>query len=748
MNQPDYRPAQRKLGRRLVLAFEVVNTFSFSLLAGNLITLLLLRLGANSTLIGILAAFPYIAFFFMPLAKGSVVKNGLVKTFGRAWTARYLVVIPIVFAPLLVVWNLHALGIGLVLVSFFLFQVMRGFGLVSVSPLNNELSAGKDRGEFLSRKMMFTYGSSIVAGVVVAIFLGSQAPLERYSLFMGIGIILGFIGCALLFRIPEPPGGGFGAMTSFRNDITRGLADGANRRFFLAIAVMFFVANLSRPFLIVYAKQACNFGDDAAMVLTVIGNLGAIAMGWLCRMVLDRMGAKPMLVIFAILMVASSFPLVFMTPPGGLGAWVMLSILFFVSTFAATGGENASQAWFFIKTEPELQFNMGMFYYMVMGLAGALGSFLGGLLLDGATQFVSPLVTLLGRAALPLGFNAFFALALALGVPVVILLARIAPLGARPVVDTLSTIFSLRDLQTISTLRRLDSPSGIEDEERMLALIRESDSDLAVEEVLKRLSSPLFAIRNQALLILERLPMTMSVEDALIDQVRNHQFASAYRAARILGQKGVFRAAPTLRSALASGDYFLQAWAAAALGDLKDQDSRVAIEHLLSASPQTLVIIHCLVALKHLAQTESYPVVMAVLARREVPAHLRDEVVFGLAGIAGIANWLYPKYLAFLEDAERGVAHLLDELDLLEGPLHPDLPALLEQLVQEDSDFAPIAQRLLLRLEKDGQLPKLIAAETRRAIGDPALSRFIRFRFYVAGLIVQAFGTLSRSMSR
>ena len=97
MNQPDYRPAQRKLGRRLVLAFEVVNTFSFSLLAGNLITLLLLRLGANSTLIGILAAFPYIAFFFMPLAKGSVVKNGLVKTFGRAWPAPAAPTIPVPF---------------------------------------------------------------------------------------------------------------------------------------------------------------------------------------------------------------------------------------------------------------------------------------------------------------------------------------------------------------------------------------------------------------------------------------------------------------------------------------------------------------------------------------------------------------------------------------------------------------------------------------------------------------------------
>lgn len=758
MSQPDYRPAQRRKGRNLMLGFEVVNTLSFSLLAGNLITLLLLRLGANSTLIGIMAAFPFMSFFFMPMAKGSVVKHGLVKTFGRAWTARYLVVIPIVFAPLLVSWNLRTLGVAVVMASYLLFQVMRGLGLVSISPLNNEISAGKDRGEFLSRKMMFTYSSSIVAGVLVSLSLGAAAPLERYSLFMGAGVILGLVGCWMIFRIPEPPRAGFGARSSLLADLKRGWSDPAFRLFLIAIAAMYFVSSLWRPFLIVYAKQACHFGDDAAMVLTVIGSLGAIAMGWLCRLVLDRMGAKPLLVIFALLSALVCLPLLILAPPGGIGAWALLSLLFFLSTFAGAGGDNASQAWLFIKTVPEQQFNLGMAYYMVLGLAGAVGAFLGGVLLDAFSLIAGPLDGLFGRDAGILGFNAFFGLAFLLGIPVIALLARLAPLGAKPVTDTLSTIFSLRDLQTISTLRRMDSPTGIGDEERMLAQIRESDSELAVEEVLKRLASPLFSIRNQALLSLERLPMTRRVEDALIDQVRHHQFASAYRAARILGQKGVDRAVPVLRAALESEDYFLQAWAAGALGDLVDLDSRPLLEKLLQSTGHTLVLIHCIGALKLLAQPASYPAVMAVLARREVPAHLRDEVVFGLAGIAGVADWLYPKYLAFLEDATRGCAYLLDELEAVgsgeDGGTDGlrGVPEGLDRLVGlvdgEEAAFAALADAALVRLQDVGALEPCIASETRAALANASILRFIRFRYFVAALAVHAFRDLSRSMSR
>jgi HEAT repeat protein/predicted MFS family arabinose efflux permease len=758
MSHPDYRPAQRRRARQLMLGFEFVNTLSFVLLAGNLITLLMLRLGAGPTLIGIMAAFPYVAFFFMPFAKGAVARHGLVRTFGTAWTARYLVVIPIVLAPLLVIWDLRSLGVGLVMGAYFLFQVMRGFGLVSISPLNNEISAGKDRGEFLSRKMMFTYTASILAGILVSLSLGPEAPLERYSLFMGAGIVLGLVGCGLIFRIPEPPSAGFGAKGSLLADLRRGWADPAFRLFLLAVAAVYFVSALWRPFLIVYAKQVCRFGDDAAMVLTVVGNLGAIAMGWLCRLVMDRMGAKPLLVIFALLSVLVCLPLAVVAPLGGALAWIMLSLVFFLSTFAAAGTDNAGQAWLFVKAEPGQQFNYGMIYYFVLGLAGALGSFLGGVLLDASSLAAAPFEGWLGRGAATLGFNAFFVLACLLGVPVALLLARLAPLGAKPVADTLSTIFSLRDLQTIITLRRMDSPSGIVDEERALARIRESDSELAVEEVLKRLASPLYSIRNQALLSLERLPMTTETEDALIDQVRHHQFASAYRAARILGQKGVARAVPVLRAALDSEDYFLQAWAAGALGDLVDQDSRPALERLVRTTEHTLVLIHCIGALKQLARPESYPAVMAVLARREVPAHLRDEVVFGLAGIAGVADWLYPKYLAFLENSGRGAAHLLDELDAARaaagGPpgvptgLAADLERLVGLVDTGGSDYAALAETVLVRLEDAKALAAPIAAETRVALANQSIGQFIRFRFFVAALAVYAFRDLSINMSR
>jgi hypothetical protein len=187
-------------------------------------------------------------------------------------------------------------------------------------------------------------------------------------------------------------------------------------------------------------------------------------------------------------------------------------------------------------------------------------------------------------------------------------------------------------------------------------------------------------------------------------------------------------------------------------------DSREALEGLLESTEHTLVLIHCIGALKQLAQAASYPAVMAVLARREVPPHLRDEVVFGLAGIAGIADWLYPKYLAFLEDSGRGCAYLLDELDASEArdgelPLEVrNMADALNRLVGlvdgSEAEFAALADAVLVRLQDRAALDPLIAAETRVALGNQSIRRFIRFRFYVAALGVQAFRDLSSSMSR
>src|SRR5690554_5231365 len=88
--------AKRLEGRKYFSFFEFINTLSFSFLAGNVLTLLMLRLGAGDALIGLLNSFVYLSFFFMPIGRSQVHKIGVVKNFSRSWLIRYLSMIPLI----------------------------------------------------------------------------------------------------------------------------------------------------------------------------------------------------------------------------------------------------------------------------------------------------------------------------------------------------------------------------------------------------------------------------------------------------------------------------------------------------------------------------------------------------------------------------------------------------------------------------------------------------------------------------
>lgn len=721
-----YSPAQRDRGRRSMIAFEVINTFSFSLLAGNIITLLMLRLGAQPLLIGVLSAFPYLAFLFMPLAKGLVPRLGLVRIFGRAWLGRYLVILPIVAAPLVAgPWG-GGWGIVLIMGPYMLFQMVRGFGLVSISPLNNYLSMGKDQGDWLSLKSMVVSGSSIGTGVLVGLLLGPDAPLERYTLFMVLGILLGLVGTGFIFAIPEPRGSLEGVTVPLMKDLVAGLNDLGFRRFLGGYALLIFLTGLGRPFLIVYAKQVFLFGDDGAMILTVIGTLGAIVMGSLSRLAMDRLGAKPLLVFWTLAFFSSLAILTFLPVLSGAPAWVVLSLLFFVNTLGGAGIENASQSYFFQVVKPERQFNLGMVYYLVMGLTGALGSLLGGAMLGA----LKPLAGTSGA------FSLFFAFTALLTLGSLVPLGRMANLGARRVSDALGRIFSPRDLRTMDLLRRLDSTGSPAEEESLMRRLPSSRSDLAVEESIKRLSSPLYAIRAQALLSLERLPLTPEAEEALICHVEDHPFATAYRAARILGERGSQKAIPSLRKALASEDYLLQAHAAGALGHLGDAGSRLALENLLH-SPETLVIIQAVGALKELGDPRSFSPILGCMDRPSVPYSLRDEVVFALAGFLECEQWLYPIYLDFLEDPDRGWAHLDDGV---ETGLSEERKAAVRDLLKSAVGTSDACRESFRRLREEGLLDRIMEGRFVQALtsAPSPVWDMPRFRFFLSAAVVEA----------
>jgi MFS family permease len=645
-------PSEKIRARKLFSIFSVFNTLSFLLLSGNIITLYLLRLGASSSLIGVVSSFTYISFFFMFAGRQIVEKIGVARLFAHCWTYRYLLSLPMVFSPVFIRRGMEGLGFGLIIFGALGFQVMRGVGLVSNSPIIGAISEGRDRGDFLSRIQIFTHAAAIMTGIMIAFLLsGAEAPILRYALFILAGILFGLTGSMLLFRLPKNIGAFRSDTTSFIVSARRAFSEKSFRRFIMVFSLTTFTAGMSRPFLIVYAAEIYTMSDSATMYLSVIGSLGALAMGFVAQLLLDRIGAKPILVFFSGIFLVSLFPLIVAPGLTGLHTFVFLGVLFFFFNFSSIGQENASQTYFYASIKPEDQLDFGLLYFLTFGVGGTLGSLAGGVLLDGLNSLGFTVFT---------SYRVFYGILSVFSLMVLISMHRLESYGAYSVRNALNLIFSARDLRAIILLNRLDRSTSIDAERRVIEELGSSPSEVTVEGLIHRLKSPSFTIRTEALRTLEGHPPDPRVIKALLWEVKNHEFTTAYRAARILGLKLSHSAVPVLRNAVYSEDYLLSAESMVALARLKDKQSIKNIEVLLKVTKNPLLITFGAEALRIFGDPNTVPSLLSILERKELPEDLRNQTVLALAGILNMEEWFYPLFTVFLREPADGVDLLLD----------------------------------------------------------------------------------------
>jgi HEAT repeat protein len=654
-------PARLTKARGSYFVFNVLNSLSFVFLSGSFVTLFALRLGATNATVGALNALSYATFFFLPVGKALVRRFRIVGVFGWAWVARYLAMVPALAAPFFAAGGEPGAALGLILASTAGFHIARGVGLIGNNPVLVSLAdgggAGKDRGAFLQNVHIIGSIASTLTSLAAALVLGRSASARIYAFAMGAGIAIGLLGTAFFFKTPEPERYKPKEGASLWKTTVEAFRDSGFRRFIEVFLLLSMIAGMARSFLPVYAKEVFGQGDDAVMVYSLLGSIGAIAMGFLSRLLVDRLGAKPLYVIFTAISALSLVPV--LAAPGPLGplasplfAAAFLGLLNFVSGFGFIGEENAAQTYFFTLVKPERTLDLGVAYFLAYGLGGALGAGAGGFLLDALEAFG------LGPGA---AYRAFYGLLFALMAVVMLRMGRLTRLGSASVRTSLGVMLSIRDLRAFDLLARLDKIANPEEEARLIHEIGSSASPHAQDDLVECLSSPRLEVRMEALIALEKLPgLTDKTGCALIAEVERHPYTTAYVAARILGKAGLVEALPSLRKATDGQDYMLQANAAVALARLGDVGSIGSIEALLEMTDNPRVRISCAYALEVMGSRSSVPAIIGCLRKKDPPPFVSDELVLSAASILGLLPRFYTMYAAFLEDEGRGLALLGD----------------------------------------------------------------------------------------
>ncbi|MDR2518307.1 MAG: MFS transporter [Spirochaetaceae bacterium] len=622
--------------------FSVFNSLSWSFLAGNIIILFAMRLNASSTIIGILSALLYGAYFFLPLGKLIARKCSIVAIFSITWICRSLAMITLAAVPFV---DSPELAMNLIILGVSLFHVIRGVGMIGNNPVLSNLASGPDRGSYMTQIQIINSAVAMFCGFFIALVLGRDPPLYLYALIMAAGIICGVLSGFLMRKIPEPPVEDTGKKAGFFTAAKEAAASRPLRRFIIIFFLMALVSAVSRSFIIVYSREVFAQSDGMVSLYSVFGGLGVLLIGLLSKFLVDRIGAKPIFIVCVIIGLAGMMPVILiperLAETGSSGV-LFLSFLFFIINFGFLGAEGIAQTYFLALVPMELMLDMGILYFFVFGVAGAGGSFLAGLFLDALSGSGLSVFT---------AFQILFGILSGITALALALQRQLVPLGALPFRGALEVMFSLRDLRAITLLEKLNKSKDSIEEEALLNALHGTPSQLALKGLLARARSPRLAVRMESLRAIEALAaLDAGAEQALMaDMVRN-PFTTAYISARILGNHQVFAATPILRELALSEDYMLAGEAVIALAKLGDQEFRPHIEEIIRKTCNPRLKIMGVEAFGIYKSLHSLSVLLDILRVPDPPPYLSDEVVLAMADILDIQSGFYPLLTRFLED--------------------------------------------------------------------------------------------------
>ncbi len=716
--------------RSRFLAFNVLNSFSFMLLSGSIPTLFALDLGASGTYIGLLGSLNFITYFFMPLGRRAIRGRPIIRVFGWSWMLRYWGMAPAVAAPFVAMAGYPSLGLALLLAGSLVFNIFRGVGLIGNNPVLGLMAGDRDRGAFLS-SVQITNGLSAIATsalTMLALALWSGSPL--YAGILALGVASGSVASSLLLSLPEPEAYRPEPGSSFAATVREAWADQRLRRFVAVFAPLSFAGGTARTFVVTHASVLYGQSPALVMAYSVAFNLGSVAVGYLSRKLMDRLGAKPLYVLFAVAMALAMAPVAWSpATPDALRAAAYLALINFIVGAGVAGQENAGQTYFFSIVKPSHMLDLGVVYYVIFGVGGALGSTVGGVFLDAASAAGLDTVS---------SYRFLFAILLAVtGLSAIGARSLSAPDSAS-VRESLGVLFSMRDLKAIGLLERLERTGSPADEIRIIREIGAYGTSVAERELLAYLSSPRLDVRVEALLAMENLArLSPKALRAMIREVERHPYTTAYIAARVLGRRRCVEALPALRSALGTDDYMLRGAAVTALAALRDEESLPAIEALACETDNPRLMVSAASAIEAFGRVSSVPALVSVLKRREPPPYAFDEIVLALSGILGGLSGFYRLYYDFEQGPDGAVSALLEQLDgaaATGGPARDDFSSSIRAFVGLGERGEVVARAIA----GSGFLDEGAATVLEEACLDDELAAHRGFRFFLAACAVEA----------
>ncbi len=372
--------AEVRRGRLLFRRVQALNAVTVAFLVEHVLVLYSLRNGLAESTVAFLASVMHLAMPFMLVGKAIVARRGLASAWWLTSLGRYAAAVLLLLAGSFPGPELLQLRALLIVTGTTLFAILGSMGKVSLNPLMAELAVGEDRGRYI-------YGNFLRFNLVYLVAMGGAIITMRvtdsiavYQLLMGVAILIGVYTATMIRRLPESGAGRVSAATPLYRVVATLRRSPRDRRLLAAWCAGFATFVSVTTFAVITIKNGYGVPDYLALIFPLFLVVGQIASSLVNRRIADRIGARPMIIIYA-----SGFVLVagFWAMAPATFSFVAVAIVFIATGVFQSGIIVGLQHYFVVGLSPEDRVPMSLLVEIGGGAAaGLMGSIIGAALLD------------------------------------------------------------------------------------------------------------------------------------------------------------------------------------------------------------------------------------------------------------------------------------------------------------------------------------------------------------------------------
>ncbi len=562
------------------IAGDTGNTiFAQLIFFGSVFILFLDKLGLNKTEIGsLLSLIPFgglVALFIAPAAARFGYKRTFVTFFGiRKVVTAFLLLTPWVtsaFGAQVALWFVAAITAG--------FALCKAIADTAGFPWVQEYIPDSVRGKYYASSNLFTTIAAFLTVTIAGAVISRMSGLTGFMLLIVVGLVAGFGSAWSYAHVPGgAPRQAAGTDLKKMLDVAR---DPNFLRYMVGVSliVMAFVPLLS--FLPLFMREQVGLSDGNVVLLQTGNLLGGLLAGYLWGWASDRYGSKPVMMIG--LSIRLLLPVFWFLMPRHT-EWSLYSALgiAILQGIGDLGWVIGSARLLFVSVVP-VDKNKSMeymaLYYAWIGIVSGLSQLIGGFVLDLTKNIHGQLWIFSIDPYTILLVSAFLLTAAS-----ILLFRQVrgdSPVSAGQFANLFLHGNPFRALEAVIRYNMArDERSVIFMTERM----GQTQSHLAVDELLDALRDPRFQVRYEAIVSIARMRPDPRLTAALIKVMRGKSPALSVIAAWALGRTGDPAAIEPLREGLNARYISIQSHCARALATLGDREmipllrQRLAVE--------------------------------------------------------------------------------------------------------------------------------------------------------------------------